>query len=147
MISTVYEDDDRLFNALSAGASSYMLKRTTPGMMLDAIAELHNGGAPMSPQIGRKVVDSLHQSSSKQSSSQDSSSSARLKKISSQKEKEFNLSKRELEILELLSAGFRNKDIADKLFISTHTVRSHIYHIYEKLHVQSRVEAINKLST
>jgi DNA-binding NarL/FixJ family response regulator len=131
MICTVYEDDDRLFKALTAGASGYILKRSSPGILLDAIREVHNGGAPMSPQIGRRVIEALR-----------GNKSASGTPI----ENKYNLSKREMEILELLSAGHRNKEIAEKLFISTHTVRSHIYNIYEKLHVQSRVEAINKIS-
>lgn len=129
MICTVYEDDDRLFSALSAGASGYIVKRTSPGTFIGAIKELYHGGAPMSPHIGRKVVEAL----------QDPKFPGRL-------DNKFGLSKREMEILELLSAGYRNKEIADKLFISGHTVRSHIYHIYEKLHVQSRVQALNKMS-
>ncbi|MFM2136629.1 MAG: hypothetical protein RL021_2029 [Bacteroidota bacterium] len=131
IICTVYEDDERLFSALKAGASGYILKRSSPGMLMDAIKELHNGGAPMSPQIGRKVIESFQH----------------LRPAADVKpEADYDLSKREKEILELLAAGFRNKEIADKLFISSHTVRSHIYHIYEKLHVKSRVEALNKLS-
>jgi len=129
MMCTVYDDDDRLFKALSAGASGYILKRTSPGILLDSIRDIYQGGSPMSSQIARKVVASLHGS-----------------KTSAQVENDFNLSKREKEILDLLSDGYRNKEIAEKLFISSHTVRSHIYHIYEKLHVQSRVEALNKIS-
>jgi DNA-binding NarL/FixJ family response regulator len=131
IICTVYEDDERLFSALKAGASGYILKRTSPGMLMDAIKELHSGGAPMSPQIGRKVIESFQ---------------GHLPAPDAKPEVEYDLSKREKEILELLAAGYRNKEIADKLFISSHTVRSHIYHIYEKLHVKSRVEALNKLS-
>lgn len=130
MICTVYEDDERLFSALKAGASGFILKRTSPGMLMDAIKELHNGGAPMSPQIGRKVIASFRSEGA----------------VSEAKAVDYDLSKREKEILELLAAGYRNKEIADKLFISSHTVRSHIYHIYEKLHVKSRVEALNKLA-
>jgi DNA-binding NarL/FixJ family response regulator len=131
IICTVYEDDERLFSALKAGASGYILKRTSPGLLMDAIKELHNGGAPMSPQIGRKVIESFQ---------------GNLPVPEARAEVEYDLSKREKEILELLAAGYRNKEIADRLFISSHTVRSHIYHIYEKLHVKSRVEALNKLS-
>jgi len=130
MMCTVYDDDDRLFSALSAGASGYILKRTSPGILLDSIRDIHQGGSPMSSQIARRVVASLQGGS----------------KTSNPPENNFNLSKREMEILNLLSDGYRNKEIAEKLFISSHTVRSHIYHIYEKLHVQSRVEALNKIS-
>ena len=131
MMCTVYEDDERLFSALSAGASGYILKRTSPGILLESVKELYNGGAPMSGQIARRVV-SVFQGP---------------KKVALKKENPYNISKREKEILDLISAGFRNKEIAEKMFISLHTVRSHIYNIYEKLHVQSRVEALNKLAS
>jgi DNA-binding NarL/FixJ family response regulator len=98
--------------------------------LLDALKELYHGGAPMSPQISRRVIETFR---------------TNKKPLSKDKENKYNLSRRELEILELMSAGYRNKEIAEKLFISSHTVRSHIYNIYEKLHVQSRVEALNKL--
>jgi len=134
MICTVYEDDERLFKVLSAGASGYILKRTSPALLLDALRDLQNGGSPMSGLIARKVVNFLNDSLPASAPQADHMS-------------QFNLSKREKELLELLSAGFRNKEIADKLCISAHTVRTHIYNIYEKLHVQSRVEAINKISS
>lgn len=130
MICSVYEDDERLFSSLAAGASGYILKRTSPGILLDAIKDLHTGGSPMSSQIARKLVSSLH-----------------VLKGPGQSVDLFNLSKREKEILDLLSDGYRNKEIAEKLFISVHTVKSHIYHIYDKLHVQSRVEALNKIAS
>jgi DNA-binding NarL/FixJ family response regulator len=129
MICTVFEDDDRLFSALSAGASGYVLKRTTPNILLESIKDIHYGGSPMTSQIARKVVSFLQSPQKKNNQSVD-----------------FNLSTRETEILNLLTDGYRNKEIAEKLFISLHTVKSHIYHIYEKLHVKSRVEAINKVS-
>jgi DNA-binding NarL/FixJ family response regulator len=134
MICTVYEDDDRLFKVLSAGASGYILKRTSPSILLDALRDLHNGGSPMSGLIARKVVSFLNGTMAPEQMPVDPIN-------------QFNLSKREKELLDLLSAGYRNKEIADKLCISTHTVRTHIYNIYEKLHVQSRVEAINKISS
>jgi len=127
MICSVYDDDERLFNALAAGASGYILKRSSPGVILDAVKDLYHGGSPMSSQIARRVVDSLNGSKRNDSS------------------KDFNLTEREMEILELVSAGHRNKEIAQKLYLSAHTVRSHIYNIYEKLHVRTRVEALNKI--
>ena len=130
MMCTVYEDDEKIFEALSAGASGYILKKTEPLKMLDAIKELHEGGAPMSSQIARKVVFAF-----------------RSKPISpaSQPGVEIEqLSFREKQILEELSRGLMYKEIANVLFISPETVRKHVYHIYEKLHVTNRVEAVNK---
>lgn len=131
MMFTVFDDDDHLFDALMSGANGYILKKTAPAAILDALKELHMGGAPMSPQISRRILDFVR---------------GKKATINPEVGALFNLSKRELEILELMSAGYRNKEIADKLFISNHTVRSHIYNIYEKLHVQSRIEAINKIA-
>jgi len=130
MICTVFEDDERLFNALAAGASGYVLKRTTPNILLESIKDINSGGSPMTSQIARKVVSTLHSPVKKNIKPDD----------------DFNLTTRELEILNLLTEGYRNKEIADKLSISLHTVKTHIYHIYEKLHVKSRIGAINKLS-
>ena len=130
MICTVFEDDERLFSALSAGASGYILKRTSPGVLLDSIKEIYNGGSPMTSQIARKVVATLQNPVKKNNNSEAS----------------IHLSGREMEILQFLADGFRNKEIAMKLNLSIHTVKSHIYHIYEKLHVKSRVEAINKIT-
>jgi DNA-binding NarL/FixJ family response regulator len=127
MMCTVYEEDEKIFEALSAGANGYILKKTTPPKLLDAIRELNEGGAPMSSQIARKVVTAFQ---SKPVSPEASSLSV--------------LSNREKEILELLSKGMLYKEIAAQLFISQETVRKHVYHIYEKLHVNNRVEAVNK---
>lgn len=128
MMCTVYEEDEKIFNALSAGASGYVLKKTTPDKLLVAITELQEGGAPMSSQIASKVVAAF------KSKPAFSASSDSLEV----------LSKREKEILEALSRGLLYKEIADQLFISSQTVRKHVYHIYEKLHVSNRVEAVNK---
>lgn len=128
MMCTVYEENEKIFEALNAGASGYILKKTAPDKLLDAIKELYEGGAPMSSQIARKVV-TIFQSKSFPSLSNDSLES---------------LSKREKEILEMLSKGLLYKELADQLFISPQTVRKHVYHIYEKLHVGNRVEAVNK---
>ena len=125
MMCTIYEDDDKIFKALAVGASGYILKKSSSTEVLDAINQLLNGGAPMSSQIARKVVSYFHSSTANLNDSE-------------------GITEREVEILTLLSNGFRNKEIADKLFISLHTVKSHIYNIYQKLHVQSRIEAVNK---
>lgn len=122
---TVYEDSDRIFKALKAGASGYLLKRTEPAQLLAAIKEIKEGGAPMTSEIARKVVDAFQ-------SQGESTSPAE------------SLSKREKEILEMLCAGFANKEIADKLSLSIETVRGHLKHIYDKLHVQSRTQAVVK---
>jgi len=131
MMCTVYEEDEKIFEALRAGASGYILKKTAPGKLLDAIKELSEGGAPMSSQIARKVVAAFSKSKtvSEESSSADDIGA---------------LSNREKEILELLSKGMLYKEIANSLYISPETVRKHVYHIYEKLHVNNRVEAVNK---
>lgn len=128
MMCTVYEDDEKIFEALSAGASGYILKKTEPTKLLDAIKELHEGGAPMSSQIARKVVFAFQN---------------KPHSITNKTEIE-QLSSRERQILEELSRGLMYKEIANVLFISPETVRKHVYHIYEKLHVTNRVEAVNK---
>jgi DNA-binding NarL/FixJ family response regulator len=128
MMCTVYEDDEKIFEALTAGASGYILKKTAPHKLLEAIRELQEGGAPMSSQIARKVVAAFQQKN------MGLSNAATLNVLSN----------REKEILELLAKGMLYKEIAASLFISQETVRKHVYHIYEKLHVNNRVEAINK---
>jgi DNA-binding NarL/FixJ family response regulator len=130
MMCTVYEDDDKIFEALTAGANGYILKKTAASKLLDAIKELQEGGAPMSSQIARKVVAAFRNRSSVENNS--------VRKPLSV------LSKRENEILELLAKGLIYKEIAANLFIESETVRKHVYHIYEKLHVNNKVEAINK---
>lgn len=131
MICSVYDDDDNVFNALEAGANGYIIKSAAGEKLLTSIRELHNGGSPMSSSIARKVV-------------------ARFQKINAPTSQEtpaaieYSLTARENEILDLLAQGFRNKEIAEKLFVSVNTIRTHVYNIYEKLHVSSRVEALNK---
>ena len=125
MMFTVYENDEKVFEALKAGASGYLLKNTGLVQLIESLKELHNGGSPMSANIARKLV-TLFRNEQKQAPSLDS------------------LSHRENEILQLLSKGLLYKEIADQLAISVSTVRQHIHHIYEKLHVQNRTEAINK---
>jgi len=122
---TVYEDSNRLFKSLVAGASGYLLKRTPASKLLTAIREAHQGGSPMTPQIARLVVQHFQRAS----------------EPSSEIEK---LTAREKEVLEQLSKGFRYKEIVDNLAISEGTLHSHIRNIYEKLHVHSRTEAVVK---
>jgi len=127
MMCTVYEEDEKIFEALSAGASGYILKKTAPQKLIEAIRELYQGGAPMSSQIARKVVAAFQN------------------KTHTPDENNLTmLTPREKEILELLSRGLMYKEIAWELDISQETVRKHVYRIYEKLHVGNRVEAVNK---
>ncbi len=130
MMCTIYEEDEKIFEALRAGASGYILKKTPPIKLLEAIKELYNGGAPMSSQIAVKIV--LAFQNDQQTKLQPASNiSVNL------------LSNREKEIIEQLSKGFLYKEIASHLFISQETVRKHVYNIYEKLHVNNRIEAVN----
>lgn len=125
MMCTVYEEDEKIFEALAAGANGYILKKTAPGKLLESIRELAEGGAPMSSQIARKVVAAF----------QEKNPSTGLLDT---------LSNREHEILELLAKGMLYKEISTRLGIAQETVRKHVYHIYEKLHVNNRIEAVNK---
>ena len=125
MMSTVYDDDDHIFNALQSGASGYMLKRTSPSQVLEAIRDLHEGGSPMSSEIARRVVLSM----------QNRGKTAETEEL---------LTSRESEILDYLAKGYLYKEIAAELFISKETVKKHIHNIYDKLHVQTRTEALNK---
>ncbi len=122
---TVYEDTANIFNALKAGACGYLLKRSSPGEILEALTTVQTGGAPMTSEIARKIVMTFQ-------SPAPSAGDAAI------------LSAREQEILELLSQGNVSKEIAGQLSISYHTVRVHTKHIYEKLHVRSRSEAVLK---
>jgi DNA-binding NarL/FixJ family response regulator len=125
MMFTVYENDEKVFEALKAGASGYLLKNTGLVQLIEALQELHHGGSPMSANIARKLVTVFRQQGS-------------------DAVPVHSLSNRENEILQLLSKGLLYKEIADQLSISTSTVRQHIHKIYDKLHVQNRTEAINK---
>lgn len=125
MVLTVYDNADTIFNALRAGATSYLLKTTPPEKLIEAIADVNNGGSPISSQIARKVIDAFQ-----------------LKERTNEYFQE--LSRREQEILEQLSKGYRYKEIGDKLFVSIETVRTHVRNIYEKLQVNSRAEALKK---
>ncbi len=134
MMCTVYEEDEKIFEALSAGANGYILKKTSPAKLLESIRELSEGGAPMSSQIARKVVTAFQSRAPQQDNS-----------FPGGNEKNLGvLSNREKEILEQLAKGLLYKEISAQLFISQETVRKHVYHIYEKLHVNNRVEAVNK---
>jgi len=122
---TVYEDTASIFSALKAGACGYLLKRSSPGEILEALTTVQSGGAPMTSEIARKIVLTF------KSPAPGAGDGA-------------TLSAREQEILELLSQGKVSKEIAERLAISYHTVRVHTKHIYEKLHVRSRSEAVLK---
>lgn len=124
---TVFEDDEQLFESLKAGAVGYVLKHRAVDEIAAAVRDVYRGGSPVSPAIARKLVSSFQ---------------AAAKKPETELQK---LTKREQEILHLLSQGFRYKEIAAQLFISQETVRTHVRNTYEKLQVQSRTEAINKI--
>lgn len=136
---TVFEDEDRIFRSLTAGASGYLLKSTTPAGILKAVRDLRDGGSPMSSQVARKVLNSFLEQSKKPSLL------ARLTS-SPQPAPTGSLSERERQILELLAKGHMYKEIADELGISIHTVRTFIRRMYEKLHVHSRTEALLKMA-
>jgi DNA-binding NarL/FixJ family response regulator len=125
MMFTVYENDEKVFEALKAGASGYLLKNTGLLQIAESVQELHQGGSPMSANIARKMVN-LFRDSGKETPFMDL------------------LSPREKEILQLLAKGLLYKEISEQLQITTGTVRIHIHKTYEKLHVQNRTEAINK---
>ena len=125
MMCTVYDDDDHIFNALRSGASGYILKRTSPAQILEALRDLHEGGSPMSSEIARRVVHSM----------QNRGRRTDVVEV---------LTTRESEILDYLAKGYLYKEIASELFISKETVKKHIHNIYDKLHVQNRTEALNK---
>jgi DNA-binding NarL/FixJ family response regulator len=122
---TVYEDTERIYKALRAGACGYLLKRCTPEELISAIREVRQGGAPMSREIARKVIASFREPLTAAEQVED-------------------LSPREREILELLADGFPNKEIADRVGLTDGTVRWHLRHVYHKLHVRSRTEAALK---
>jgi len=125
MMLTVYEDTENIFNALAAGASGYLLTRTSQAQLLEAIREVHRGGSPMTAHIARKVVQSFQLTSPSVPPT-------------------ANLSEREQQVLDLLSQGLIYKEIADKLGISYETVHTYIRRIYEKLQVRTRTEAVAK---
>lgn len=128
MIFTVHEDTEQIFDALKAGASGYLLKRTSPDEILAAVRDLHSGGSPMSHEIARKVVQSFRHEP----------------RVSQSKKEVEALSPRQQEILQLLARGSTVKEIADQLQLSVETIRSYIKLVYQKLHVRSRTEAVLK---
>lgn len=128
LMLTVYEDSDHIFEALAAGASGYLLKRTGRAELLAAIKQVHEGGSPMTSYIARKVVQAFQRHQSEHPTVNE-------------------LSPREWEILDLLSRGYSYKEISNALEISVPTVNTHIHRTYEKLHVRSRGEAVARFST
>ncbi|NJD22962.1 MAG: response regulator transcription factor [Melioribacter sp.] len=127
LMLTVYEDSQSVFKALCAGACGFLVKKTPPSRLLEAIKDASEGGAPMSSLIARQVINVFRQTQGKIS-----------------EEKETDLSTREIEVLTSLSDGNNYQEIADRLFISVDTVRHHIRNIYRKLHVHSQSEAVAK---
>ena len=126
---TVFEDDDKIYNSLKAGAKGYILKNSSPSKIINSVRELHNGGSPMNPNIARKIIDAF--------------SSLEIKNRNIRAE--LPLTKREYEILKELSKGLLYKEISEKMQITIGTVKQHIHKIYDKLHVSNRTEAINRL--
>ena len=126
LMFTVFEDDEKIFDAIRAGASGYLLKKTPPEEIVEAVKELYEGGAPMSPSIARKVIQAFQ--------SQPSSAMT-----------DYQLTGREKEILYSLVDGLSYKKIAEKYFISISTIRTHISNIYQKLHVNSKSQAVAKV--
>jgi DNA-binding NarL/FixJ family response regulator len=125
MMFTIYENSDTVFEALKAGATGYILKNSSPAKIIESLQELHNGGSPMNPEIAKKLVIRFQ----KQTFS----------------ENEYNLTPKEQKILDLMSKGYLYKEIAGELNNTVNTIKQHIRHIYEKLHVQNKAEAINKM--
>lgn len=134
LMLTVFDDDEKIFEAIKAGASGYLLKDEKVSTILESLHQLmHYGAAPMSPRIARKALNMLSRSTVSQM-------------LSTPVGNDFKLSDREIEILKLLVDGLDYKNIAEKLYVSPHTVRNHISNIYSKLHVSSKAQAI-KLAT
>lgn len=130
LIQTVFEDDEKIFSAICAGASGYMTKKTSPAKLIDAIQEVYYGGAPMSPGVASKVIQLFQKFMPPQPESSD--------------EEPANLTKREKEILTLMMEGDNYHAIAEKCYLSYDTVRTHVRSIYKKLHVASVNQAIVK---
>jgi DNA-binding NarL/FixJ family response regulator len=125
---TIEEDSEKVFESMKAGATGYLVKHVAPQEILEAVAEVHRGGAPMSSHIARKVVTAFRQPTVAVG-------------------EEANLTTREEEVLRLLAKGRRSKEIADELGVGVGTVNTHVRHIYEKLHVRSRAEAVARFAT
>jgi DNA-binding NarL/FixJ family response regulator len=126
LMFTVFEDDDKIFEALKAGASGYILKKSPPEEIIEAIRSIYYGGSPMTASIARRVISSFQNNHSNS-------------------KEDFRLTTRENEILHSLIEGLSYKKLAEKYFISISTIRTHIRHIYEKLHVNSKAQAVAKV--
>lgn len=127
LMLTIYEDSEKVFDALCSGASGYLVKKTPPAKLLEAIKDAHDGGSPMSSGIARQVINAFKETKAKTSNDED-----------------YKLSSREIEVLNLLADGYNYQEIAESIFISVDTVRHHIRNIYKKLHVHSQSEAVAK---
>ncbi|MBK9274837.1 MAG: response regulator transcription factor [Flavobacteriales bacterium] len=125
LMYTVHDDDNRVFEALKAGANGYILKSATPDEIIEAVRELHGGGSPMSAHVARRVV-------------------AHLRPRSTAPVDGARLTEREQQILSLLAEGLLYKEIGERLGITVGTIKQHIHRMYEKLHVQNRTEAVNR---
>ena len=125
MMFTIYENSDHVFQALEAGATGYLLKNSPPSKIIESLSELHNGGSPMNAEIAKKLVTRFQKPVLPQN--------------------EYHLTPKEQQVLELMSKGYLYKEIADELNNTVNTIKQHIRHIYEKLHVQNKAEAINKV--
>lgn len=132
MMLTVFEDHERIFQSLEAGASGYLLKHTPPSKLIEAIVDLQKGGSPISAPIARKLVETFQRPFNSVARAQTN-------------EHLSALSPREAQILNLLAKGHLYKEIADELKLSVETIRTHLHNIYEKLHVRSRTEAVMKV--
>lgn len=125
MVCSFYDDNEYVFNALKNGACGYILKDSMPGEIIESLKELHKGGAPMSRYIARKVISVFQ-------------SHQNVNKLA-------ELSERENQVLQLLATGISVKEVSDELSLSKHTVTKHLKNIYTKLHVNNRIEAVNRL--
>ncbi|HYK43859.1 MAG TPA: response regulator transcription factor [Parafilimonas sp.] len=123
MMFTIYENSDTVFEALEAGASGYILKNSSPSKIVESLRELYQGGSPMNAEIAKKLVT----------------------RFQKQNENEYHLTPKEQQIIELMAKGYLYKEIAFELKNTVNTIKQHIRHIYEKLHVQNKAEAINRM--
>ncbi len=121
---TIYDEDEKVFESLEAGANSYILKKSKPELLRTAIREVHEGGSPMSSDIARKIVAKMQRKDQVRTNS--------------------GITPREVDVLMMLSKGLTYQEFADGLFISVKTLKKHMYNIYSKLHVDTKVEALNK---
>jgi DNA-binding NarL/FixJ family response regulator len=125
LVLTVYDDDDRIFGAICAGASGYLLKKTPPAKLLESLSEAAEGGAPMSPEVARRVI-------------------SLFSRLRPPRKADYDLTPHEVRLLQLLAEGHNYKTAAAELNVSTNTVAFHMKHVYEKLHVHSKSEAVAK---